>query len=230
MTNTYTPKPGSNAAALVQALRARQIAMRTDELASICGIESGSVQATLVAAVNAGVVTCCKVTSHGRQVNEYRIGSGMVPRTHAGEYKPPKATILPVRQGGQNARPQPIYPAAPDQSRQAQPAVANNTGSDPQASPSAPAAVVVAATAATPAPKSKLRELGPASIKVPAATSTVSTPASTAHACSSLAPEKPSSSCSPTRSSRWAIFSTVPNLSGDPEPWHPSIKSSSSAI
>ena len=178
MTNTYTPQPGSNAAALVQTLRARQVAMRTDELASICGIESGSVQATLVAAVNAGVVTCCKVTSNGRQVNEYRIGSGMVPRTHAGEYKPPKATILPVRQGEtkvidapapkRTARPQPIYPAAPDQSIQAQPAVANNTGSDPQETTSSPAAVVVAATAATPVPKSKLRESGPASIKVPA--------------------------------------------------------------
>lgn len=182
MTNPYIPKPGSNAAALVQTLRARQVAMRTDELADFCGIESGSVQATLLAAVNAGAVTCCKVTSGGRQINEYRIGSGMVPRINAGNYKPPKATIVPVRQGEtqvidtpapkRTARPQPIYPATPDQSMEqsmhAQPAVAQNTGNDPQETTSSPAAVVVAATAATPVPKSKLRESGPASIKVPA--------------------------------------------------------------
>jgi hypothetical protein len=174
MNKLYTPTPGSKAEQLIDCLQRNPGAMRTTELAEHTGIEAANIPALLGTAVEHGLVTVCKIIQPGtRPGNEYRIGPGF--NTNRPTLKPTKPTIIPVREHEgkvidkplpKPATPRPIYPAS-----QAQPEVANNTGSDPQAVTSRPAEVAVAAPVkqeATPEPKVKVRELGPASRKAPA--------------------------------------------------------------
>jgi hypothetical protein len=177
MSRPYAPTPGSKAEQLVQFLANNNGAMRTKELAKHTGITCADIPSLLATAVEHGLVTMCKVSQPGtRPGNEYRIGPGF--NTDRPTLKPMKPTIIPVREHEgkvidkpmpkPGAAPRPIYPA-----EQAQPEVAHNTGSDPQGTlqPLHPAEVAVAAPVtreATPEPKVKVRELGPASRKAPA--------------------------------------------------------------
>lgn len=162
---SYTPKPGSQADRLLAVLKKAGRAMRTPELAEASGLTIIQASTALVHAVERGAVTMCKVSHpNGAQMNEYRLASGMPMISH-GDYNPKKKTITTRRPADP---PAPTLPALIAVST-AQPEVAaNNTGSDVQMTTSSPAAVAVAASRQTPEPEAKLRELGPASPKVPA--------------------------------------------------------------
>jgi hypothetical protein len=160
MTKPYTPTPGSNAEKAVEILRQHNRAMRTPEIAEISGLTLSEIGSALETPVKHGVVTVCKITNgSGSKTNEYRIGSGM-PMVSQGSYEPGKKPVTAIQ------RPTPIIP------KQAQPAVANNTGSDPQVATSQPAEVAVAAPVtreATPKPAVKGRgDSGPAAPKASA--------------------------------------------------------------
>jgi hypothetical protein len=171
MNKPYTPTPGSKAKQLIDVLQRNPGAMRTKELEAFTGIPHENIPSLLATAVEHGLVTVCKIIQPGtRPGNEYRIGPGF--NTNRPTLKPTKPTIIPVREHEgkvidkplpKPATPRPIYPAS-----QAQPEVANNTGSDPQVATSLPAEVAVAAIKATPKPKAKVRELGPAAQTVSA--------------------------------------------------------------
>jgi hypothetical protein len=159
MNKPYTPRHGSNAEKAVNILRQHNRAMRTPEIAEISGMSLIEIGSALEAPVKHGLVTVCKITNAaGSKTSEYRIGSG-VPMVSQGSYQPGKKLVTAIQ------RPTPIMP------KPAQPAVASaldvrsqsNTGSDPQVATSLPAEVAVAAIKATPKPKAKVRELGPAS-------------------------------------------------------------------
>lgn len=158
MNKPYTPRPGSNAEKAVNILRQHNRSMRTPEIAEISGMSLIEIGSALEAPVKHGLVTVCKITNAaGSKTSEYRIGSG-VPMVSQGSYQPGKKLVTAIQ------RPTPIIP------KPAQPAVASaldvrsqsNTGSDPQVATSLPAEVAVAAIKATPKPKAKVRELGPA--------------------------------------------------------------------
>jgi hypothetical protein len=78
---SYTPRPGSKTEALVNAILAKNdTAIRSTELATLTGIPAASVQGCLQIAVDAGIVTACKVEVPGKRDGwEYRRGSGIPP-------------------------------------------------------------------------------------------------------------------------------------------------------
>jgi hypothetical protein len=78
---SYAPRPGSKTEALVNAVLAQNdMAIRSAELSTLTGIPAASVQGCLQIAVDAGLVTACKVEVPGkRDCWEYRRGSGMPP-------------------------------------------------------------------------------------------------------------------------------------------------------
>lgn len=141
---SYQPKPGSHAETLVNAIRKHAAPIRSPELARLAGVDANSITTLLKTALDAGLVSCCKVTVASRPpTNEWRPGPGM-PRLGGATLKSTSLgrPVIPVRESISGAQPA----VAPPQKT-----AVSNTGS-PRGEPSSvrPAAPPARAVASKP--------------------------------------------------------------------------------
>lgn len=163
----YTPRPGTQAEKLVNAIVKSATAIRSDALAEATGVPVTSHNSMLEAAIAAGMVSFCKVTTgNGREMREYRRGPGIPLAGKGSQLKTAKPTIIPVRDPIGAAKHAPTASATnlptlaehflgkAETSSQPQPAVGKNTGS-PKADPHALTANDRAVTTKAPEAESK---------------------------------------------------------------------------
>lgn len=118
---SYQPRPGSKTESLVKAILAKDgTPIRSGDLATQCGVPAASVMSCLQGAVDAGIVTACKVEVPGkRDCWEYRRGSGLpppsaTPALGTARKKPADATRRAVGPTPPKPTPpEPLPPAAP---------------------------------------------------------------------------------------------------------------------
>jgi hypothetical protein len=147
----YAPHPGSQAETLVNLILAAEGSLRTGDLARASGIPSTNIQGSLDAAINNGLITCCKVTVGNEVMREYRAGPGMPHATEKPLAKPLQGRpVIPVRSAPyvkpgsgvvfvQCRDPVQFSPTPPvEVSSTDQPAVSTNTGSAPSGPSSNP--------------------------------------------------------------------------------------------
>ena len=117
---SYQPRPGSKTETLVKAILALAgTPIRSGDLATQCDVPAASIMSCLQGAVDAGIVTACKVEVPGkRDCWEYRRGSGLPPPSATPQLdptrkKPDTATRRAVGSiPPKPTPPEPLLPAA----------------------------------------------------------------------------------------------------------------------